>query len=90
MWSCKLLEGAKSSYNYGAEKETEKHNALFLEQLLHTSLIDSELEEAKAEISSKFAFEQALCKRTTFCTASMWEQYKALDAVTFFFKSITA
>ena len=52
--------------------------------------MDFALEDAKEEISSKVAFELALCKRTTFCKASIWDIYNVLDDDNFFFMSIIA
>lgn len=52
--------------------------------------MEIELEEAKAEISSRAAEELALCSFTTFCMASKWDTYKALEALVFLFKSTTA
>lgn len=60
------------------------------EKLLLTSSIECALEEAKAESSSILALEFALRKRTTFCMASTWEIYKALEVVTLFFKLMIA
>jgi len=56
----------------------------------HTFSIESPLEDITEVRSSKAASELALCKRTTFCTASIWDIYKALRDVTFFLKSTTA
>lgn len=56
----------------------------------HTSFMEIELEEAKAEISSRAAVELALCSLTTFCMSSKWVTYKALEALIFLFKPTTA
>lgn len=55
-----------------------------------TFSIECRLEETKVESSSKEAFEQAPCRRTTFCTASKWETYTAREEFIFFFISWTA
>lgn len=61
-----------------------------MKQLKHTSSIEWPLEDITDDSSSKLASEPALCKRTTFSTASKWDIYKVLRDVTFLFKSTAA